>query len=55
MLDVHETIWKSQDGLLVSSGYRSVAGTDILEAPFIITEHRDVFHVGPVNLKRGLD
>ena len=27
---------------------------DILEAPYIIPEHRDVFHVGPVNMKRRL-
>ncbi|CAK9055350.1 unnamed protein product [Durusdinium trenchii] len=40
------------DGTFISSGYRSVAAMDILEAPYIIPEHRDVFHVGPVNMKR---
>ena len=44
----------AQDGSFISSGYRSVAGSDILDAPFVIAEHRDVFHVGPVNLKRAL-
>lgn len=53
---VHE-LWPAQatqDGSFVSSGYRSVAASDILEAPFVIAEHRDVFHVGPVNMKRTL-
>ena len=53
---VHEP-WAAQatqDGSFVSSGYRSVAASDILEAPFVIAEHRDVFHVGPVNMKRTL-
>ncbi|CAE7212064.1 unnamed protein product [Symbiodinium natans] len=40
------------DGELVSSGYRAVSVIDILEAPYIIPEHRDVFHVGPVNVQR---
>ena len=43
-----------QDGSFVSSGYRSVAFSDILESPFVAPEHRDVVHVGPVNMKRAL-
>jgi len=40
------------DGELASSGYRVVSLIDILEAPYIVPAHRDVFHVGPVNVKR---
>ena len=43
----------AEDGSFVSSGYRSVAHSDILEAPFVAPEQRDVFHVGPVNMKRA--
>eukprot|EP00439_Symbiodinium_sp_Y106_P070527 s569_g12.t1 len=41
-----------EDGELASSGYRVVSLIDILEAPYIVPAHRDVFHVGPVNVKR---
>ncbi|CAE7499417.1 unnamed protein product [Symbiodinium necroappetens] len=40
------------DGELASSGYRVVSLIDILEAPYIAPAHRDVFHIGPVNVKR---
>jgi hypothetical protein len=43
----------AEDGSFVSSGYRSVAHSDILEAPFVVPEHRDVFQVGPVNMHRA--
>ena len=43
-----------EDGELASSGYRVVSLIDILEAPYIVPAHRDVFHVGPVNVKRFL-
>ena len=41
-----------EDGELASSGYRVVSLIDILEAPYIAPAHRDVFHIGPVNVKR---